>query len=139
MKTLCAILLILSLVSANYIPDWTNESDSTDLWQPTSLSLSREPKDGQSSVIKACGIVQDQFIVGDFYIEVKTGELVIFASTITLNNEVVLPGDNYCFKHDAFMTWFGEGSFTVNIELRDKNDARIGAVSFGIALQSDGF
>ena len=134
MKTFCTVLLILSLVSATYYPSWTNDSDSTDLWQPTSLSLSKDPREGQSCVIKACGTVQEQFIAANFYLEAKAGDLVMYSTEIPLGNTVALEGEEYCLKHDTFLTMFGVDNININIELRDKNENRIGAFSFDLEL-----
>jgi len=136
MKAFIIFALIATLAFADYTPKWTSCSASDDPWQPTTITLDKEPKLNQKSSIHACGNVQDDVVVGSFKLLVKSGSTVIFTTDVSLTKQEIFPGSVYCFDYTVFIPIIARGSFSININLEDDSQASIGCFQIDLTLKN---
>ena len=136
MKALIIFALIATLTFADYTPKWDSCSQPDDPWQPTTITLDKEPKLNEYNTMHACGTVQDVVTVGSFKLKVIAGSTTIFTTEVALPKQDVFPGSQYCFDYKVFIPIIARGSFSLNFNLRDDTAESIGCFHIDLTLKN---
>lgn len=134
MKALIFFAAIITIISATYIPKWQACGQSTDSWQPTNVTLDTAPTPNEQDGIHACGVMIDDVVVGDFQLKVSLLGVVIYTTTVQVNQTEVFPGSEYCFEYSVYIPVIAKGNFGAQFELQDNTQSNLGCVSVELTL-----
>ena len=134
MKAIFFFALLIAVIAADYTPKWQSCSGTNDPWQPSAVTLAKEPTNNQKNSAHSCGNVASAFTVGSFKVTIWSSFTVIYTGTVDVTQQDLTPGTQYCFDYNFYIPPLLKGAYTITFELQNTNTDGTGCLTIYLTL-----
>ena len=130
-----ALILLFTILSADYTPNWQSCSDPSDSWHPTSVTFANQPVHGQSDNVTLCGESVDDFSFDHFQYKVKILDIVVYSGIGRFNSpQNVTAGETTCLQFNFTIPKFVIGTIQAQFIGLDTTGSERGCVQVDVSL-----
>lgn len=135
MMKLIVLALIVTVLSADFVPKWSSCSDPSDSWHPTNVTLNNAPTHGKPVTASICGESVDTWTCDAYSFKVKILNIVVDSGTTELKKPQILDaGQTACWNFTITVPPFVIGTVAAEFWPVDDGQNTRGCVEIDVTV-----